>query len=346
MNHKRFWGRDMNEALRALRRSLGPDALIAETKNLTKDLGGGVEITALAEGETHDETDTIEVPPVVKAASQPVEELREELALLKSMLGWLAPALGQQDKLIKSLVTHGVTPENISKLLHAMENAPAGDAHLRWRHAMATLLPGVSAIGTTAGSLALIGPSGVGKTSALIKLTLFESRRRECRVGWVSMDERRLNAADPLMAYSGILGVRFERAATRGELKLALGQLSDCDLILIDTPGTNPRDAVSIAQLAKSLHGIGGLRSMLLLSAVTNGPDLADWVNNYRTVGLHSLLFTKLDECRYLGPLLNTALGAAVPLSYITFGQSFAEDLALATPEVFASLLLTGVVNE
>lgn len=336
----------MSEALRALRRSLGPDALIAETKNLTKDLGGGVEITALAQDDAPEEACGSDAAGMVRAPSQPIEELREELALLKSMLGWLAPGLGQQDKLIKSLVTHGVTPENISKLLHAMDGGPAVDKGARWRHAMSRLLPVGGAIGASGGPLALIGPSGVGKTSALIKLTLFECRRRQCRVGWVSMDERRLNAADPLMAYSGILGVRFERAATRSELKLALDQLADCNLILIDTPGTNPRDHASIAQLAKSLRGIGGVRSMLLLSAVTNGADLADWVDNYRTVGLHSLLFTKLDECRYLGPLLNTALNAAVPLSYIAFGQSLAEDLALATPEVFASLLVTGVVND
>ena len=85
---------------------------------------------------------------------------------------------------------------------------------------------------------------------------------------------------------------------------------------------------------------------MLLLSAVTNSADLIDWVNNYRPIGLHSLLFTKLDECRYLGPLLNTALNAAVPLSFITCGPSFAEDLAPAQPEVFASLLFTGVVHD
>ena len=140
--------------------------------------------------------------------------------------------------------------------------------------------------------------------------------------------------------------MRLERAANRGELKIALARLADCDLVLIDTPGSNPRNGDGIARLAKSLHGLGDLRPMLLLSAVTNSADLIDWVNSYRTIGLDSLLFTKLDECRYLGPLLNTAISTGLPLSFITCGQSFAEDLALAQPEVFASLLLTGVVHD
>ena len=339
----------MSEALRAVRSVLGADALISETKNLTKDLGGGVEITALAAGEIDDERAEmtgVETASAIKPARHPLDELREELALLKSMLGWLAPGLSRQHKIIESLVHHGVTPENISKLLRAMENAPAGSEPERWQHAMAKLFPRPGALRSTGERLALIGPSGVGKTATLVKLTVRESQRRECRIGWVSMDERHLSANPMLDTYAGILGVRLERAASRGELKIALARLADCDLVLIDTPGTNPRRRDSIAQLAKSLHGLGELRSMLLLSAVTNSADLIDWVNNYRPIGLHSLLFTKLDECRYLGPLLNTALNAAVPLSFITCGPSFAEDLAPAQPEVFASLLFTGVVHD
>ncbi len=338
----------MSEALRAVRGALGADALITETKNLTKDLGGGVEITALAGGEVGGEEmlGGAGVAQAFKAPRHPMDELREELALLKSMLGWLAPGLSHQDKLIQSLVTHGVTPENISKLLRAMENAPAGGERERWQHAMAKLLPRAAALRAKGERVALMGPSGVGKTATLVKLTVRESQRRECRVGWVSMDEPRLIANQSLDTYAGILGVRLERAANRGELKIALARLAECDLVLIDTPATNPCRPDSIAQLAKSLHGVGELRCMLLLSAVTNSADLIDWVDSYRTVGLDSLLFTKLDECRYLGPLLNTALSAALPLSFITCGQSFAEDLAPAQPEVFASLLLTGVVHE
>lgn len=346
MKHRQFWGRDMSEALRAVRSALGADAMITETKSLTKDLGGGVEITALTDGAVLAETDGAGMSTSVKSQPHPLDEMREEMALLKSMLGWLAPGLSNQDKVVQALVTHGVTPENISKLLRAMENAPVGTAHERCRHAMASLLHCAAALRPRRERLALLGPSGVGKTATLIKLTVLESQRRECAIGWVSMDDRYSISNDTLQTYAGVLGVRLERASNRSELKIALTRLTDCDLVLIDTPGGNPRSGEGIAQLAKSLQGLGDLRRVLLLSAATNSADLIDWVNSYRTIGLDSLLFTKLDESRYLGPLLNTALSTGVPLSFIACGQSFAEDLAPVQPEVFASLLLTGVVND
>jgi flagellar biosynthesis protein FlhF len=160
------------------------------------------------------------------------------------------------------------------------------------------------------------------------------------------MDQPNLNANLGLDTYASILGVRLERAASRAELKIALGRLAECDLVLIDTPASNPRQDDSIAQLVKSLSGVGDLRAVLLLSAATNSADLIDWIKSYRPVGIDSLLFTKLDECRYLGPLLNTLLSVTLPLSFITFGQSLAEDLAPAQPELFANLVLTGVAHE
>ena len=344
MTPRRFWGRDMNEALSALRRALGADALITETKNLAVDLGGGVEITALAEGD--DGEAQAEMRPRVKTPAEPIAELREELALLKSMLGWLAPGLNHQDKFIKSLVGHGVTPENISKLMAATARATGADEQERWQQALHSLLPSARPLRARGARLALVGPSGVGKTSTLIKLSLFETQRRDCQVGWVNMDERRLHGNDMLTTYAGIIGARLERAENRSELKIALERLSDCELVLIDTPATNPRDRDSIAALAKTLHGLADLRSALLLSAISNGADLIDCVESYRPVGVDTLVFTKLDESRYLGPLLNTALSVGVPVSYITFGPSFSEDLAPAAAQIFASLLLTGGLHD
>jgi flagellar biosynthesis GTPase FlhF len=93
------------------------------------------------------------------------------------------------------------------------------------------------------------------------------------------------------------------------------------------------------------LQGLPGLRRALLLSASTNGTDMAAWVKKYQCLGFDSLFFTKLDECRHFGPLLNTALGAGYPLSYVTLGQNMAGDLEAARAEVLTSLLLTGSEN-
>ena len=341
MSPKRFWGKDMAEALRSVRSVLGSDALIVETENLPSEAGGGIEITALGEAveaEGKAATPAISAPP----PTFPVDDLRQELTTLKSMLGWLAPGLNCSDRITANLLEHGLAPEPLGKITEAMKNG-AGDERERLYRAVSELVPSGGRIPEASDRLALIGPTGVGKTTAIIKLTVFEMQRRNCRVGWIDMDEGRLASGDLLAVYSGILGVGYQKAASRAELKQAFVRFAECDLILIDTPGVNPRDSSAVRGLSKMLHGFSKLRHNLLISAVTNGKDMIDWIGLYREQGLDGVLFTKMDECRYLGPVLNAALTGGVPLSYITLGQNLSGDLAPALPEVFASLILTGV---
>jgi flagellar biosynthesis protein FlhF len=333
----------MSEALRAVRSSLGSDALILETKNRSAELGGGVEITALAEEPALKEPGSAERETDMTQQPNPLDQLRQEIVALKSMLGWLAPGLNHQDKIIKALMTHGLAPEIIAQLSDAMRRSAGSDDRAYWHHAISGMVPSGGQIRVERDCLALIGPAGVGKTGTLIKLTVFETQRRECRVGWINADARQLAAADYLAVYASILNVRYEKAENKKELKQAVDHLSDCDLILVDTPGVNPRDAEGVQNLAKMFSGLSDLRRMLLLNAATHARDMAEWVILYGKVGLSALLFTKLDECRYFGPLINTILSSGLPVSYITLGQNFAGDLEIAKPEVFASLLLTGV---
>jgi flagellar biosynthesis protein FlhF len=333
----------MNEALRAVRSSLGSDALILETKNRSRDLGGGVEITALAEEAALDQAGTTETETAIRHQANPMNELREELVALKSMLSWLAPGLNHQDKIIKDLSNQGLATEIIAQLSDTVKSSAGKDAREHWHRAISGMVPSGGQIRGEHDRITLIGPAGVGKTATLIKITVFETQRRECRVGWINTDNRRLAAQDSLAVYASILNVGYEKAENKKELKQALEHLSDCDLILVDTPGVNPRDTVSVQNLAKMFSGLPELRRMLLLNAASHGRDMAEWVTLYGKVGLNALLFTKLDECRYFGPLINTILGSGVPVSYITLGQNFAGDLEIAKPEIFASLLLTGV---
>ena len=343
MNPKRFWGRDMGQALRAVRSSLGPDALIMETKNLSKDLGGGIEITALAEAPGLNDMDETEMEGVAEAAPLPVDEIREELAALRSMLRWLAPGINHAGTVSAVLLKHGFAPETIATITEAMKSIHGADDRERLYRALAELIPSGGQINAAGDRLALIGPAGVGKTTTIIKLTIFETQRRSCRVGWVSTDQRRLVIGDPLAIYAGILGVHYETAANRKELKQTLDRMTDLDLVLVDTAGVNPRDGAGMKELSQLLHGFPDLRRALLLSAVTNGADMADWVAEYRKAALHSLIFTKIDECRFLGPVVSTALSVGVPLSYVTLGQNFVGDLEVAKPAIFASLILPGV---
>ena len=83
-----------------------------------------------------------------------------------------------------------------------------------------------------------------------------------------------------------------------------------------------------------------------MLFRSTNDPDMADWLERYRKFGFDSLGFTKIDECRYFGPLINAAIASGRPLSYVTVGQDMVNDLQPSRPDLLASLLLTGWGND
>ena len=360
MNHSRFWGKDMASALRAVRGSLGSDALILDTRTVLDQNGGGIEIFALAEPEQKQDRNPAPSSRQAKAwildenaakSAQPETiapagaEVREELAALRSMLSWLAPGLNHKNRILKSLVAQGLNPEIMARLSEAIRDADGADERERTYQALTSLVPTGGQIPDAVDRLALVGPTGVGKTSSLIKLTVFESQRLQRRVGWLNLDHRRIASGDPLALYASILGARYETAADVKEANRAWERLANCDLVLVDTPGVTPRDEKGNKDLSRLLQALPGLRRALLLSASTNGADMAVWIKKYQCLGFDSLFFTKLDECRHFGPLLNTAMGAGYPLSYVTLGQNMAGDLEAAKAEVLTSLLLTGSEN-
>jgi flagellar biosynthesis protein FlhF len=363
MNPSRFWGKDMVSALRAVRGSLGSDALILETRAVADQNGGGIEILAFSETASSETNNVTAFSPaarpnlisvsesdVVPAPAQIISiergDMREELAALRSMLSWLAPGLNHTNRILKSLVTQGLNPEVMARLNDAIHDAEGADEREKTYRALIHLIPTGGQIPDEVDRLALIGPTGVGKSSSIIKLTVFESQRLQRRVGWLNLDHRRIASGDPLALYATILGARYETATDVKEAKRAWERLSDCDLVLVDTPGVTPRDEKAMRILHRMLQPMLGLRRALLLTASTNGADMAVWVRRYQRLEFGSLFFTKLDECCHFGPLINTALGSGYPLSYITLGQNMAGDIEAAKAEVLTSLLLSGSDND
>jgi flagellar biosynthesis protein FlhF len=363
MNPSRFWGKDMASALRALRGSLGADALVLETRAVAEQNGGGIEILALSETGSTERNgvptplldarpdvfsvdDTDELPAPHQTISATGIDMREELAALRSMLSWLAPELNHKNRLLKSLVAQGLSPEVMVRLNDAIHAAEGRDEREKTYRALMRLIPTGGQIPDELDRLALIGPTGVGKSSSIIKLTVFEGQRLQRRVGWLNLDHRRIASGDPLALYATILGARYETATDVKEAKRAWERLADCDLILVDTPGVTPRDEKAIRELQRMLQAMAGLRRSLLLTASTNGADMADWLKGYQRLDFSSLFFTKLDECRHFGPLINTALASGYPLSSITLGQNIAGDLEAAKAQVLTSLLLSRSDND
>ncbi len=188
--------------------------------------------------------------------------------------------------------------------------------------------------------IALVGPTGVGKTTTVAKLAAEFMMNVGSRVALVTIDTYRIAAVEQLKVYGGIMGLPVEVVFAPEQLREAFTRHQDKDLILIDTSGRSPRDESSITELGSFLGPEMGVENHLVLSATTRDAELRETVRRFGRLGPQSLIFTKIDECDQFGALINLPASQKLPLSYLTNGQRVPEDLAVAT-----SPMVTGYVT-
>lgn len=192
--------------------------------------------------------------------------------------------------------------------------------------------------------VALVGPTGVGKTTTIAKMAAGQLLKGVGRVALITIDTYRIAAVEQLKVYGEIMHIPVEVVTTPEQLHQALSRHADKELILIDTAGRSPRDDMSIAELAAFL-GKAETENHLVVSATTRDRELAETVQRFSRIPLHSLVFTKLDECEQCGALLNLSLTRQLPLSYLTFGQRVPEDFMEADVETITGFI-TGSYRE
>ncbi len=188
--------------------------------------------------------------------------------------------------------------------------------------------------------IALVGPTGVGKTTTIAKLAANLLLQGGIRIALVTIDTYRIAAVEQLKVYGELMNVPVEVVLTPEQLQEVFSRHQDKDLILIDTAGRSPKDEVSIAELNKFLGPESATENHLVLAASTRDSELQSTVGNFGRLPLHSLVFTKLDECDQRGSLLNVPLHQDLPLSYLTNGQRVPEDLMVADPAAVAGFVI------
>ena len=188
--------------------------------------------------------------------------------------------------------------------------------------------------------VALVGPTGVGKTTTIAKLAANYRLRENKRVGLITVDTYRIAAVEQLRTYADIIDLPMEIVSTPREMSEAIARMSDLDLILMDTAGRSPRDEVKIQELKSMLAEAEPDEVHLVLSAVGGARSLAMTAERFATVGTTSLLITKLDEATVLGNLLSVTRSCGLPLSYLTDGQNVPDDIQVAESEKLARVIL------
>lgn len=188
--------------------------------------------------------------------------------------------------------------------------------------------------------VALVGPTGVGKTTTLAKLAAAFALGQKKNVALVTADTYRIAAVEQLRTYGEIIGVPVDVVFSEQELRAALGRHSKRDLVLIDTAGRSPRNTAQMEELASLLAAARPDETHLVLSLTTGHKEAFDAADQFGRVGFDHLLLTKLDECMGPGLALSLAVQIGKPISYVTTGQNVPDDIELCQPEKLAARLL------
>lgn len=188
--------------------------------------------------------------------------------------------------------------------------------------------------------VAMVGTTGVGKTTTLAKLATNFQLDRDCQVGLITMDTFRPGAVDQLLQYAESLDAALEVVSSASQFLPALHRLKDCDAIFIDTAGRSPNDAEQIGVLQDLLAAAQPTSVQLVVSATSSVGHVQAAIEKFAPLNPTGLVITKLDEAIGFGAWLSTLQDCEVPVSYVTHGQHVPRDITVANRRRLASLLL------
>ncbi len=408
MKIKRFTAETMREAIRKVRETWGPDAVILSNKKL----GNGVEITAAIDFEEEEveklAAEMAQAPaateaavqttaqPTTQATTQPLNQptpVRPEAATQRQAATYDSPRPSQSSSLLSpspstespSTGSHGnASPDLLSDLrqeisdlrgliegeltqmawreigqrnprkaalMHKLnslglkrelctklvsQNAMHEDDDAAWKQSLielaSMLTEGDHQLLESGGTYAIIGSTGVGKTTTVAKLAAqYALRHGTDKIGLITTDCFRIGGVDQLSTFGNLLDIPVFLATDRIELSDILDQLSDKDLILIDTAGMSQRDMELSKQLA-TLTGAGhDIQFYLTLSATAQQAITSEIMRVFSDIKLAGTVVTKVDEAASLGGVLNALINYQLPTFFISNGQKVPEDLHLGS---------------
>lgn len=366
MSFKTYRAGTMKEALAQVRRDLGGNAVILNTREVRRRrlFGLGVRelIEVTASGDAAPAVTMPKTPSAAGAASPPPlhAQFGEQLSRLHAMVEDLSKH-GRIDHLLPDLPSELVPtyaqlleaelPEVLARRLvryvadrlepeqiHRPEEVR--DALIDAVESCVPIAPPIAAVSGTRRVVALVGPTGVGKTTTVAKLAANFKLTHGFRPGLVTVDTYRIAAVEQLRTYAEIISLPLAVANAPGEMRRAIDELGDVDLVLIDTAGRSPRDEVKIRELADFLAAAQPDEVHLVLSAVAGERSLRSAVERFAMVQADRLILTKLDEADGLGGVLSVLGQADRPVSYLTTGQAVPDDIEPANRTRLARLIL------
>lgn len=364
MRLKSFFANSIEEAIRLARQELGPDAMLVNSKRTgveAKHLGQ-YEVVVCAETPDSDPEGVLQPDKYRQdhapvhgntGNSLPVDKLSQDVSDLKQQMEKLALTLARSENGVGSVafspdlsrafttLTDAELDTEIAYDVVEKLSSPVPVGALRAELAKRVNIDsGLDSTGAVAHVVALVGPPGTGKTSALVKLAVQHGLAKGKTVQFLTTDTYRIAAADELRSYAAILGIGCQVLDSVADLDRALNEHRQKDLIFIDTPGLCRAEMDASDDLAKVLARREGIDKHLVLAASMRTSDLRRAAEQYRVFEPQKLLFTRIDETETFGPVLSLSIRSGKPLSFFSRGQRIPEDLDPANSDQLINLIL------
>lgn len=190
--------------------------------------------------------------------------------------------------------------------------------------------------------IALVGPTGVGKTTTIAKLALIAKIIHKLDVGLISIDTYRLGAVDQLKSFADVSHTDFLVAYEPSEMPALMKKFAKKDIVFIDTVGRNHKNETQLKTNLDFLSSIQVDETFLVLSATSSTRNLVEIAKKFKMFDYSSFIFSKIDEAVVHGNIVNLITKTATPVAFLTNGQTIPDDIISADKDYLANLIYTG----
>lgn len=350
MKMRKFTGATMKDVVARVKREMGPDAMIIATRTVKKGLfGAEVEVTAALDVKDVSEALSMargepirppEPPPAVEAAPEPRQSKQDMqiVSELRALRDELRPLYGS------------VHPSEVKSEVDALRTLIQQASLLRDRFGM----PDRAALARIAKKnrisarsrrrvTALVGPTGVGKTTTVAKLAARRALLQGKRVALVTLDTYRVGGEEQIQRFADLIGCPLFTVRDPDQLAETVAALAGFDYIYIDTAGRSWQAEQDIRATVDALLTVPDIEIHLALAADTRPSQVDRWYDRFGGDHLARLLFTKVDEAEWLTELVEAPARLGCPVSFLTTGQRVPEDLVEATDGRLLTMACEGV---
>ena len=362
MRIKTYEADTMQDAMDQIKQDLGPNALILNTRQVTKsvkwfglakkhiiEVVPGIATPKRTASESY--SALVPVPTIDSPADQSEDSVVEGKTVEAIALRNIRSAL---DDVYQHQIERGVNKELSQRLVYILDdiisNAISHNRKLETKTIRQDFNDRLSQVIQVSGGvdfnveeqqvIALVGPTGVGKTTTVAKLAAVFSVLNYKTVGLISIDAYRIAAYDQLKTYAEIIGLPVELALSPQGARDAIDKFADQDIIIVDSVGRSPNHQIHMAELHGYMQVIRPTEVHLTVSASVKFEDLVRIVDRYKTLDVSRIIFTKLDETVALDTVVNGAYYTKYPISYLGVGQTVPDDLEVADIEKMSNFLL------